>query len=285
MKLKDVLDKTVAFFKEKKVDTPRLDAELLLAHGLGIERIQLYLKFDQPLKEEELQTCRELVRRRSLGEPVAYIVGYKDFYGLRFGVNQNVLIPRPETEHLVEFILDRVSDKEQPYKILDLGAGSGCIGLTLLYNLPQARLVSLDLSEKALEVAQQNAAQIAVQERVKFLAGDAEKLEPEIAKDFDFIAANPPYIDRQDTHVEENVKKFEPDAALFARDKGLHCLKTWSAKYVSHLVPGGIMAMEMGYDQGPAMKAHFDSLGVFKEVRVIKDLSGHDRVIYGVKHG
>jgi release factor glutamine methyltransferase len=168
---------------------------------------------------------------------------------------------------------------------LDLGAGSGCIGLTLLHNLPQARLVSLDLSEKALEVAQQNAVQIAVQERVQFLAGDAEKWEPEIAKDFDFIVANPPYIDRQDVHVEENVKKFEPDAALFAADKGLHCLKTWSARYVSHLVPGGAMAMEMGYDQGPAMKAHFDSLGVFKEVRVIKDLSGHDRVIYGVKHG
>lgn len=285
MKLKEVLDKTTAFFKEKKFDSPRLDAELLLAHGLGIERIQIYLKFDQPLKEEELQKCRDLVRRRMAGEPVAYIVGYKDFYGLRFKVDNRVLIPRPETEHVVEEVLKWAKDKSREYKILDLGSGSGCIGQTLLHHLKLAHLTSVDISEEALQVAKQNAESLQLFERIEFVHADAEKAAAHFSEKRDIIVANPPYIDRQDIHVEENVKKFEPDLALFSSEKGLYSLKTWSSLFAHQLADKAMMAMEMGYDQGPAMKAHFESLGVFQEVRVIKDLSGHDRVIYGVKNG
>lgn len=285
MKLKEVLDKTTAFFKEKKFDSPRLDAELLLAHGLGIERIQLYLKFDQTLQEDELQKCRELIRRRNLGEPVAYIVGYKDFYGLRFLVNDAVLIPRPETEHVVEAAVAWAKDKNKEYKILDLGCGSGCIGQTLLRYLPNAKLIAVDISEKALQVAKQNAELFKLLDRIEFIQGDADTVLSEVKTSIDILVANPPYIDRQDIHVEENVKKFEPDLALFSPEKGLHSLKLWSDLYKDQLAMESTMIMEMGYDQGPAMKAHFESLGIFQEVRVIKDLSGHDRIIYGVKHG
>lgn len=283
MTLKEIIDRTTQFFKDKKFDSPRLDAELLIAHGLKIERIQIYLKFEQPLEEAQLQVCRDLVKRRIQGEPVAYILGYKEFFGERFSVNSNVLIPRPETEHVVEAALDWAKDKTKAYKILDLGTGSGCIGLTLLKKLPQAQLTSVDISGGALEVAQQNAVQLKVEDRVQFVQGDALEKEASLAQ-FDIIVSNPPYVAAGSVHLEENVKKFEPSSALFAEDAGLQFLKNWSEKYRTHLNSEGIMLMEMGFDQGPAMKSYYQSLG-FQEVKIIKDLSGHDRVISGVKHG
>ena len=284
MTLKEIIDRTTQFFKDKKFDSPRLDAELLIAHGLKIERIQIYLKFDQPLDETQLQVCRDLVKRRIQGEPVAYILGYKEFFGERFIVNPNVLIPRPETEHVVEAALDWAKDKTKPYKILDLGTGSGCIGLTLLKKLPNAQLTSVDISGGALEVAQQNAAQLKVESRVQFVQGDALEKETSLPK-FDIIVSNPPYVAAESVHLEENVKKFEPASALFAEDAGLKFLKNWSEKYRTHLNSESIMLMEMGFDQGPAMKSYYESLGCFQTVKIIKDLSGHDRVISGVKHG
>jgi release factor glutamine methyltransferase len=297
MKLKEVLDKTIAFFKEKKFDSPRLDAELLLAHGLKLERIQLYMKFDQPLQETELASLRELVRRRSQGEPVAYILGHRDFYGETFEVNSDTLIPRPETEHIIEETL-KWAEKDgrsldQPYRILDLGTGTGCVGLTLLKKLPSAKLASVDLSEKALAVAARNAANLGVSDRVQFVHADAANADKvlSVVKNFmsestvDILVSNPPYIAHEDPAVEANVKKYEPSMALFADDEGLNLLKTWSQNYKFNLSSQALVLMEMGMTQGPAMKNHFEGLGVFNEVRVIKDLSGHDRVICGVKNG
>lgn len=293
MKLKEVLDKTIVFFKEKKIETPRLDAELLFAHVLKLERIQLYMKFDQPMQETELVVLRELVRRRIQGEPVAYILGYRDFYGYRFEVNSSTLIPRPETEHLVEEVVKWAADKEKRLAMIDLGSGSGCIGLSLLKQLPNAYLLSVDLSDKALEVAQRNAQALEVLDRVRLVHANAENIELVMAsfKDFmgqktvDVLVSNPPYISEQDLSVEENVKKFEPHSALFAADEGLALLKNWSKSYGSHLSSEAVMLMEMGMSQGAIMKSYFESLEIFKNIRVVKDLSGHDRVIYGVKHG
>lgn len=293
MKLKEVLDKTTAFFKDKKLDTPRLDAEILLAHGLKLERIQLYLKYDQPLEESELAICRDLVRRRVAGEPVAYILGYRDFFGHRFEVNSSTLIPRPETEHIVEEVMAWAQDKEKVYSIIDLGTGSGCLGLSLLKDLPKARLLSVDKSDKALEVAKRNAEQLGVSDRVQFVHADAADVSAVISafKNFmgheriDILVSNPPYIAEGDPGLEENVKKYEPHEALYASDEGLALLKSWSKAYVSYLASESVMMMEMGLKQGLEMKKHFESLGSLNEVRVIKDLSGHDRVIYGVKHG
>lgn len=293
MKLKEVLDKTIHFFKEKKTDSPRLDAELLLAHGLGVQRIQLYLKFDQPLSDIELANCRELVRRRAQGEPVAYILGAKEFYGYNFQVNSAVLIPRPETEHIVEETLKWASEIDQDYNIVDLGTGSGCIGLTLLKKLPQAKLVAVDLSEKALEVARANALALEVSDRVEFVLADAEDTDKVLTtvknlsgkSKIQILVSNPPYIAAGDKDVEENVKKFEPDTALFAPENGLKFLQTWSRKYGPFLDQQAIALMEMGMTQGPEMKKHFESLGIFNQVDIIKDLASLDRVIRGVKNG
>lgn len=293
MKLKEILDKTTAFFRDKKIETPRLDAELLIAHGLKLERIQIYLRFDQPMKDEELSVLRELVRRRASGEPVAYILGYRDFYKHRFEVTPAVLIPRPETEHLVEECLQWASNEPPSLGLLDLGCGSGCIGLSLLKELPEAHLVAVDLSEKALEVAARNAAALNVSDRVMFVHADASAKDLVLSayrqfvgqEKIDAIVSNPPYIAHQDPGVEENVKKFEPNSALFADDNGLALLKVWSKEYAPNLRPHGIMLMEMGMSQGPAMSEHFSELKIFNEISVIKDLSGHDRVIRGVTYG
>jgi release factor glutamine methyltransferase len=286
MKLKEVLDKTIQFFKDKNIDSPRLDAELLFAHGLKLsQRIQLYLKFDQPVTEEELTVCRELVRRRVQGEPVAYILGTKDFFGLSFKVTPAVLIPRPETEHIIEAALKWAEDKEAEYNIVDLGAGSGCIGLTLLTKLPNAKLVSVDISEPAIEVAKANAESLGVSERVRFVLADAADADKVAAGKIDILVSNPPYIASDDKDVEENVKKFEPEIALFAPENGLGFLIGWSKKYSPFLAKKSIVLMEMGMSQGPAMKKAFEDLAVFETVNVIKDLSGLDRIIRGVKNG
>lgn len=294
MKLKEILDKTTSYFKDKKIETARLDAELLLSHGLKLERIQLYLRFDQPLKEDEISLLRELVRRRAQGEPVAYILGYRDFYRSRFKVNPKTLIPRPETEHLVEAALDWASEnKDHPFAILDLGTGSGCLGLSVLKELPNARLVSVDISADALLVAKENASDLGVSERVLFLNLDASKSQEvfKAVQDYtgqrqiDIFLSNPPYIAKSDARVEENVKKFEPNQALYAEDEGLKFLKVWSQDYGPFLNSSAILLMEMGMDQGQAMKEHLGSLKIFDEISVIRDLSGHDRVICGEKNG
>lgn len=293
MKLKEILDKTTAFFKDKKFETPRLDAELLLAHGLKLERIQLYLRFDQPMKEDELALLRELVRRRAQGEPVAYILGYKDFWKNRFEVNSSTLIPRPETEHIVEDVVAWGKDKSAGLGMIDLGCGSGCIGLSLLKEFPEAKLIAVDISEKAIEVAQRNAVSLQVSDRVHFVHCDAGDTGAVMSayKEFlqkekiDVLVSNPPYIAHDDPQVEVNVKKFEPASALYANDNGLALIKEWSKNFGPHLNHPAIMLMEMGMSQGAASKEHFESLRIFNEISVNKDLSGHDRVIRGETYG
>jgi protein-(glutamine-N5) methyltransferase, release factor-specific len=293
MKLKEVLDKTTAFFRDKKIETPRLDAELLFSFSLKMDRIQLYMKFDQPLAEPELAKLRELVRRRAQGEPVAYIVGTKDFFGEKFKVSPAVLIPRPETEGVVEEALAWAKTHPEANTILDLGAGTGCLGLSILKKLPDAKLVSVDVSADALAIAKENAESLGLSDRVRFVhcdAGNAEEIL-KAYKDFmgqttiDILVSNPPYIAEDDSAVEEGVKKFEPHLALYAKEDGLALLKNWTRSYGPYLSQQSICLMEMGMSQGSAMKDYYYSLGYFSESRVIKDLSGLDRIICGVKHG
>lgn len=293
MNIKEILDRTTGFFREKKLDSPRLDAELLLAHGLKLNRIDLYLKFEQPLKEEELQVLRGLVKRRALGEPVAYILGEKDFFGESFFVNENVLIPRPETETLVELALDwHKQNQKLNLHILDLGCGSGCIGLSLLKKIPEARLIAVDISEQAIQIAQKNAEKLSVADRVTFLCQDAfafDEVNSVIKQKFsgsvDLLVANPPYIDRNDTEIEENVKKFEPQLALYSDESGTRHLKEWSKNFSSVLSSSSLMLMEMGYTQGEELKKHLVQIGKFNSVTIEKDLSGKDRIIRGECHG
>ena len=284
MKLKEVLDKSIQFFKDKKFDSPRLDAELLISHALKMERMQLYIKYESPLNENEVVDCREVIRRRSQGEPVAYITGDKGFYGFNFFVGPGVLIPRPETEDLVEMALDFIKSKSiATPRILDLGAGTGCIGFSVLKNCPSATLVSVEKSEVAFKFLQKNAEALQLTSRAELVLQDVNELKSSDHGSFDIILSNPPYISKNDPDVEEAVKKFEPNEALFAAGNGFELLKQWSANWIESLKAPGLMAFEMGYLQGAEMEKHFHLFKKFSSVQVKKDLSGLDRIIKGTQ--
>jgi release factor glutamine methyltransferase len=283
-KIKEIVDKTTIFFKQKNFHSPRLDAELLIAEVLKLKRIDLYLKFDQPLTEPEVSRCRDVVRRRAAGEPVAYILNRKEFFGFGFYVDPHVLIPRPETEILVEEVLEYLKTKSDPVRILDLGTGSGCIPLALLKSHNNAHAVLVDISDGALGVAQKNARDLEIAERCEFKLWNAnESLTADFGM-FDVITANPPYIDPESQDIEEAVKKFEPSVALFAAAKGLELIDKWSKAQTHLLQPGGLMIFEIGHDQGPAAQNLFEKLGVFSNIKILKDLAGHNRHIMGIKN-
>lgn len=281
MILKEVLDKSTQFFKDKKLETPRLDAELLLGSALNLSRIELYLKFEKMLNEAELQKCRDFVRRRSTGEPVAYILGKKDFYGLTLIVAPGVLVPRPETEILVDQIVDHLKQRsEENIEILDLGCGSGCISLALLSKLPNAKATMVDLSEKALEVAKLNSEKLNYSDRVEIINHDAgTSFDP--SKKFDIIVANPPYIADSDKNVQTSVREFEPALALFGGPLGTEKIVSWFNAYANQLEEGGIIGFEVGYDQADFTKNLFIEKNF--ATKTVKDYSGHDRHVIAVK--
>lgn len=282
MKLKDVFEKSVQFFKDKKIENPRRDVELLIAHALKIERVQIYLRYEQPLSEAEIQNCREVIRRRGLGEPLAYITQEKGFFGQMYFVGEGVLIPRPETEMIVEEALAFLSSNAiSSPKILDLGAGTGCIGFSILLGHENATLVSVEKSEIAFKYLSVNQERLALKERSQLILADVMNLDLE--QKFDIIVANPPYIAENDIQTEVNVKKFEPHLALFSANNGLQALYGWSQKVRNHLNKPGMMLFEMGYQQGPRLKQHFESFEQFSSINILKDLSGHDRILKGIQ--
>lgn len=285
--LNDVLQKTITFFKDKKLDSPRLDAELIFSHVLGIERIQLYAQFNKPLDEAELEKCREAVRRRAKGEPVAYIVGYKWFYQSQFMVDANVLIPRPETELIVEEVLKFVEkNKIEKPRLLDLGAGTGCIGFSIVSELRkknvEAAVVSVEKSQGAFAVLEKNKEHLKLQDYAQLIHSDAMTVPLKDLGEFDIIVANPPYIDRDDKEVAPGVKSFEPHQALFAEQHGYQDIFNWSQYVFPSLKAGGLMIFEMGYTQGEKSLQHFKNLG-FKNAVVLKDLAPLDRFVVGFK--
>lgn len=288
MLLKEVLTKSIQFFKDKKIDSARLDAELLIAHALKMDRISLYVKYEQPLTEAEISACRDFIRRRSLGESVAYIIEEKGFFGEIFKVLPGVLVPRPETEHLVEEVLHFIEkNKIESPRILDLGAGTGCIGLSILKNVPSSTLVSVDLSPLAIENIKLNVEKLQLQDRVEIIETAVENIfwgqsKEFAASSFDCIVSNPPYIDPADPDVDPHVRKFEPATALFAENKGFLFLQNWSKLSIASLKKPGMMAFEMGHLQGATMKEYFQSLNLFSEVQIVQDLSKKDRIIKGV---
>ena len=283
VQLKDILQKTTQFLRDKGSPSARLDTELLISTALKWDRIKLYLNYEYPLSEEELTACRDFVRRRASGEPVAYILGYKDFYNHAFKVNRGVLIPRPETESLVETAID-FAGKSSVSRVVDLGTGSGCIGLSVLKELADAQLLAVDLSPLAIEVASENAATLELSDRSHFLTMDAAVVESahvtETLGDLaDVILANPPYIGRNDPAVEKNVKMFEPQEALFSEEEGLAHIRQWASAASRIGREGALVMFEMGHEQGLLAKQIFLDIGRFQDVKIVKDLSGRDRFI------
>lgn len=278
-----LLKKSTAFFEEKGIDEAKRSAEHLLAHALGQKRLQLYLRFDQPVAEDELAAFRELVRRRLQHEPVQYIVGTTEFYGLEFAVSPHVLIPRPETEHLVEAVIDRLKAGDATeHRILDIGTGSGVIAVTLAAQLATAQLTATDVNTDALAVAAGNAASNGVADRVTFLSHDILSGDTgALGGPFDAMVSNPPYIATTDmAELQPEIRAHEPATALTDGGDGLAFYRRFVALLPSLLRPGGLLAVEIGYGQSVSVRNILTDAGL-RDIEVIQDYGGIDRVIVG----
>ncbi len=294
--VREILAKTEAYLRDKAVDSPRLSAQLLLAKGLDMDRIGLFVNLDRPLKETELAALRPLVARRGKGEPMAYILGEREFFGLAFSVCGDVLIPRPETEQLIEEA-QRLFDKETPLAFADLGTGSGCLAVTLAALFPLVTVTALDSSPAALAVASANAAKHGVEDRITFVLGDFSALPPSRTPanageqcGYDLIVSNPPYVSHAEFgELSPEVACFEPRCALVPdapEASGLEAYPAVVAVALRRLNPRGVLAMEIGWKQGPALKDLLESQEFgFEGVTVLKDLAGHDRIVIGRKPG
>lgn len=255
---------------------PRPEARMLLTAATGFSAVQLLTHDQEELSEYVQVALAQMVARRLLGEPMAYILGEREFYGRSFVVNPSVLIPRPETEHLVEAVLAHLPEGG---RVWDLGTGSGAVAVTVALERPDAAVSASDISEQALQMAQQNAEKLCA--RVEFAQGSwFHALRPSEKNSFDIIVSNPPYIEAGDAHLQQGDLRFEPTGALTDFSDGLSCLRELATDAGSHLKNGGWLMVEHGYDQGEAVRRLFDQNG-FSAVQTLPDLAGLDRVTIG----
>ncbi|MFH1715420.1 MAG: peptide chain release factor N(5)-glutamine methyltransferase [Elusimicrobiota bacterium] len=280
-KLIDVLEWTADFFKKNSIKSARLDAEVLLAHVLGMKRLDLYLNFERHLTEEERIKYKNLVQRRKDRIPVAYLIGDKEFMGLSFKVNNNVLIPRPETELLVEQVISRAKGND-PEKgiVIDVFTGSGNIAISLAKNMENVAVYGIDIDDNALKCAEQNAVNNIVADKVNFIKGDV--LKPLCAyplkNSVDIITANPPYIKTGELAGLEPEVQNEPKSALDGGDDGLDFYKRLIKESKEYLKKDGLLAMEIGADLKGEVVDLLEEYG-YKDINVIPDYAGLDRVI------
>ncbi len=281
-----VLQWTTEYFKGKRFEQPRADAEVLLAHVLGMERVQLYLNFDRPLSYAELARFRGFIRRRAAFEPTQYITGKQEFWSLDFEVTPAVLIPRPETEVLVEKALEIVGD--EPSLVLDLGAGSGAIAIALAHERSGIRAIAADKSWSAIEVARKNAVNNDVADRINFVVMDLfEAFEQ--GSLFDLIVSNPPYVsDAEILDLTPEIANYEPHSALRGGGKeGLALIRKILERYHAHMKPHGSLLVEIGLGQAEIIESEisevlsgkFEFIEDYSGVRRVLHIAGKDRTI------
>jgi release factor glutamine methyltransferase len=272
--LLEIIKKTTGFFEGKGVENPRLNAEILIGHALGLPRMQLYMQFERLLTEPELEKIRPLVKRRGQREPLQYILGEGEFFHIKLKVDRRALIPRPETEQLCELITEQLAGP--PLTILDLGTGGGAIALALAVFYTQASVTALDTSADALALARENAAALGLEARVRFLSSDwFAGLEP--GAQFDLIVANPPYLSEAElAETATEVRGHEPTAALSPGGDGTGALALIIAGAPGHLRDGGLLALETGIDQHARLREQAMAAG-FARYESRRDLSGRDR--------
>ena len=277
---------TTSYFKSHGIDSPRATAEILLAHILKLKRIDLYLQYDQPLGSDELKHFKALIKRRVKREPVAYIVGVKEFWSMDFTVTGDVLIPRPETECLVEAAISvlhqeaKQNAKGKSRRVLELGTGSGAIILALASQRTEHLLFASDLSLQAVALAKENAGRHGLDKAVDFFCGDCLAPLSDDRHRFDMIISNPPYIRTRDIgRLQPEIYKYEPIAALDGDQDGLLCLRLMIDDAYRFLNPGGSLMLEIGHDQKTEVKKIIDRCGNYEKVVFKKDYSGWDRVV------
>ncbi len=277
MQLKHALTSAVDRLEAADVGSPRMNAEVLLMFVLGVNRAYLYAHPERELTVEEETRYDEALAQRATGMPSQYVTGHQEFWGLDFIVSPAVLIPRPETEHLVETILELARDIPQP-KIVDVGTGSGCIALALAHELKTATICAVDISADALEVARANAARLQLESRVHFVQGDVLSSLGD-AHEFDFVVSNPPYVGfGEAAKVQKSVREFEPRCAVFAGEQGLDVIGPLVEQAHIALKPGGWLAVEIGYSMRDAV-VDLLSTTMWDDVRVVPDLQGIPRVV------
>ena len=270
-----LIRRAAEILRERGIKSARLDAELLLVHSLGFkDRVKLYTEFERPLTEEEVENYRQLIKRRAKGEPVAYITGEKEFFGFTFKVQKGVLIPRPETELLVEVVYDFLKDKGDK-TVVDVGTGTGCIILTLCKLLGNKhRYIGTDISSIALKVAEENRERL-VCNSVKFVKTSLLK---GLYFPIDVVVSNPPYVPAGDERLEKEVLKFEPAVALFGGENGLEVVRELIKEAGEKLKVGGFFAVEIGEGQSEEVKKILKETG-FTDIKAYKDLAGIERVV------
>ena len=277
-----ILQWTTDYFREKQIPSPRLTAEVLLAHMLQTDRMYLYVHHDQPLETEERNRFKVLIKQRIQGVPTQYLVGKQEFWSLEFQVAPGVLIPRPETEHLVEAAINLASQFPQP-TIVDIGTGSGIIAISLKKELPQASIHASEISETALTIARQNADLLLYgTNNIIFHQGDL--FAPLAGMAFDLIVSNPPYISAVEyASISHEVKEHEPKEALYAGEDGLDIYRRLIPQAMSHLTPKGYVLVEIGYGQKKAVVELFEEHGLTIH-KIVKDYAGIDRVVIACRH-
>lgn len=280
--IKRLLDWTTDYLKKHGSSQPRLDAEVLLAHVRDCERIDLYAKFDDVPAGEPLDRFRAMVKERAQGKPVAYLVGYREFYSLSFRVTPDVLIPRPETEFLVVEALDAVKridrGERSPVRIADIGTGSGCVAITLAKQLAQVQVTAVDISQAALAVARENAERHEVQDRVTFVHSDVfDEVDP--AAVYDVIVSNPPYVGESEIGtLAEDVRAYEPHQALFAGPDGMAMIRRLVPAAELRLTPGGFLFFEISPLIAEPVERLLQSTSGLEYLGMRLDLDGHRRI-------
>ncbi len=275
MTVLDILQSTTAYFEKREIESPRLNAEHLLAHTLNRKRIELYLEFERPLVESELAPLRDLVRRRGQGEPLQHLLGTVEFAGRVFLCDKRALIPRPETEELVERIVE-MRRNSPPGTILDVGTGSGVIALSLAAQFPSAQVQAIDLSDDALALARDNAAHLGLPDRVDFVRGD---LLSTVEGKFDLIVANLPYVAAGDRVNVSREVLHDPPGAVFAGNQGDELVRTLVETAREYLNPGGMLALEIGIGQADRLTS-FLRENNYNDIQALSDYSGIVRFLF-----
>jgi release factor glutamine methyltransferase len=284
--IQKLLNWTTEYLTNKGVDSPRLSSELLLSHALGLKRIELYTQFDKQVPQQQLDLLHEMVKRAGLHEPVVYLTGKTEFYSLELDITADCLIPRPETELLVQRAIEFLRTRSGIQYICDLCTGSGCIAVAIAKNVPDARVTATDISAAALEIAARNVEKHRLKERIQLLCGDL--FEPIIQQldvnQFDLIVCNPPYVSTAEYEkLDKNVKDFEPASALLAGFDGLDVYLRIIKKVDEFLKPGAALMLEIGYAQGPAVRKLLEQTGAFAQIKIEKDHQDNDRVVTAMK--
>jgi release factor glutamine methyltransferase len=271
--LLEILQSTTAYFTKHKIESPRLNAEHLIAHVLKMSRLELYLEFETKLNETELAQLRKLVRRRGRGEPLQHLLGTIEFCGQTFLCDKRAMVPRPETEELVELLKSQIANPKS--QILDVGTGSGAIALSLAKQFPEAKVFAVDISDDALALARENAARLGLSERVQFHQGD---LLENLGERFDLIVANLPYISMQDRHLLAREVLHDPEVALFAGPAGDEIVRRLIEQAPPHLNPGGLLALEIGLNQAQGLSEFLGEKN-YHDIELKRDYSSIPRFL------